>query len=306
MPLEDARIRLAAFDWLREQVVAQGEVLPRKLLEEGFLHSGRRVPLVAPKGIFKPAVLAEVPLSITTTTESPYSDELEAGGRLRYSYRGTDPHHPDNEGLRRAMLRRLPLAYFHSVIPGHYLAAWPVFVVGDDPARLQFLVSVDESEAATRALLADAAKGQSEPDDLGRRAYITTTVLKRIHQQGFRERVLRAYRDQCALCRLRHRALLDAAHIIPDREEEGHALVTNGLALCKLHHAAYDAFFLAITPDYRVVVRADLLDEKDGPMLRHALQGMHETTITLPRDVAMRPNRSLLEKRFSRFASRVP
>lgn len=40
-----------------------------------------------------------------------------------------------------------------------------------------------------------------------------------------------------------------AAHIIPDREEGGEPPVTNGLALCKLHHTAFDAFFLSIRPD---------------------------------------------------------
>ncbi len=37
-----------------------------------------------------------------------------------------------------------------------------------------------------------------------------------MHQQEFRQRVLRAYRERCAICRLRHEELLDAAHILPD------------------------------------------------------------------------------------------
>ena len=43
---------------------------------------------------------------------------------------------------------------------------------------------------------------------------------------------------RCALCRLRHQELLDAAHITPDSEAEGEPLVSNGVVLCKLHHAA--------------------------------------------------------------------
>lgn len=46
-----------------------------------------------------------------------------------------------------------------------------------------------------------------------------------------------------------------AAHIIPDREEGGEPPVTNGLALCKLHHTAFDAFFLSIRPDYVIEIR---------------------------------------------------
>lgn len=63
--------------------------------------------------------------------------------------------------------------------------------------------------------------GQNEirdSEDEARRKYITSSVRNRLHQRGFRERVLSAYKEQCALCRLRHRELLDAAHIIPDNE----------------------------------------------------------------------------------------
>ena len=99
----------------------------------------------------------------------------------------------------------------------------------------------------------DALPSESD-HDIPRRAYITTTVRQRLHQRGFRERVLHAYREQCALCRLRHTELLDAAHIITDREEEGTPQVSNGLSLCKLHHAAFDRFLLGITPDYTIPV----------------------------------------------------
>jgi len=47
----------------------------------------------------------------------------------------------------------------------------------------------------------------------------------------------------------------------------------NGLALCKLHHAAFDANIIGVTPDLEVTVRLDVLQEIDGPMLQHGLQG---------------------------------
>ena len=58
--------------------------------------------------------------------------------------------------------------------------------------------------------------------------------------------------------------LLDAAHIISDREDRGVPAVPNGIALCTLHHAAFDAHLIAIRPDYRIEVRQDILDESDG------------------------------------------
>ena len=122
-----------------------------------------------------------------------------------------------------------------------------------------------------------------------------------MHQRGFRERVLHAYRSQCSLCKLKHLELLDAAHIIPDGEPESRPTVDNGLSLCKLHHAAFDSFIIGITPDYKIEVRKDILDETDGPMLQHALKGLHSNKIILPNHEKDYPNKSFLDIRYQRF-----
>ena len=57
---------MAAFEWLGEQTSRYGDVLPRTLLAEGFRIDGVRVPLLGPQGIFKPQVMSDVPLSVTT------------------------------------------------------------------------------------------------------------------------------------------------------------------------------------------------------------------------------------------------
>ncbi|HEX5332141.1 MAG TPA: HNH endonuclease, partial [Cellulomonas sp.] len=59
-------------------------------------------------------------------------------------------------------------------------------------------------------------------------------------------------------------------------------MVTNGLSLCKIHHSAYDANLMGITPDYAVRINKALLLEIDGPMLRHGLQEMHGRPIGIP------------------------
>jgi hypothetical protein len=79
----------------------------------------------------------------------PYDDSIGDDGLLRYRYRGTDPRHPDNVGLRLAMQQNTPLIYFHGVVPGLYLAEWPVYVVGDAPTNLTFTVSVDDRRFAS-------------------------------------------------------------------------------------------------------------------------------------------------------------
>jgi putative restriction endonuclease len=302
--LDDRRVRLATFRWLEDQVSRHGDVLPRPLLLHGLEIDGEQVPLMSRQGIFKPRVLPEIPLSITTTIHGPYDDRMSPEGLMLYSYRGTDPAHPENAGLRKAMLQGTPLVYFHGVVPNKYMPVWPVFIVGDDPANLTFSVAVDD-----RDYLAAYAKAEAdgftvgEPKDAGRRQYVTAIVRQRLHQRGFRERVLQAYRRQCALCRLRHAELLDAAHIIPDGEPGGDPVIENGIALCKLHHAAFDSFFLGIRPDYTIELRNDILEEQDGPMLTHGLQGLHGSRILLPRATKSRPSQERLEARYTKFLS---
>ena len=296
----DARIRMAAFEWLREQTSQYGDVLPRTLLAEGFRIDGVRVPLLGPQGIFKPQVLGEVPLSITSAPLGPYDDSFGSDGLLRYRYRGTDINHSDNRGLRSAMERRLPLVYIHGILPGKYLVTWPVYVVGDEPQNLVFKVAVDDAQHLGLPI-EDPQQIVSEEADSARRVYITAAVRVRLHQRAFRERVLAAYQVQCAFCRLRHEELLDAAHIIPDVEPAGEPLIRNGLSLCKLHHAAFDRYFIGIRPDFRLEVREDLRHEQDGPTLVHAIQALHGSKIILPRRVDYRPGVELLEQRYERF-----
>ncbi|MGP4026109.1 HNH endonuclease [Actinomadura sp. 3N407] len=103
------------------------------------------------------------------------------------------------------------------------------------------------------------------------------------------------------MCRLRHISLLDAAHIIPDSDERGVPAVSNGLALCKIHHAAYDENILGISPDLKIRVRTDILREVDGPMLKYGLQEMNDAPLSLPRRRIDRPNLEAIEQRYERF-----
>ncbi len=297
----DGHVRVAAFAFLTEQTLLHGDVLSRDLLAQGFEFQGTRVPLLGPQGIFKPAILPEMPLSVTTVPviegrPRPYEDEIGPDGFLSYRYRGTDPHHRDNVGLCLAMQRQAPLIYLYGVVPGQYLPVWPVYVVRDDPAALVFSIAVDEPRTSI-------APDPFEPAVFaeGRRVYVTRQIRQRLHQMAFRQRVLRAYRQRCAICRLRHDELLEAAHILPDGHPRGEPVVPNGLALCALHHAAFDRHILGITPDLSVDLRLDVLREEDGPMLQHGLQGFHRAQILIPRQLELQPNRDFVAERYELF-----
>jgi len=295
---DSAAIRMAAFAWLRQQVDRADDTLSRSTLEKGFNYQGKRVRVVGPQGIFKPARIKYYPLSITTTTTGPYADSSDAGGQyLLYSYRGTDPDFHENRRLRDAMRDSVPLIYFFGTVQGQYLAIAPVYVVGDDPRALRFTVAADD--------FVNLEYERDDADDSVRRGYVTRQVRQRIHQRSFRDRVLRAYRERCSVCRLKHARLLDAAHIVPDADVGGEPIVSNGLSLCKIHHAAFDGQYFGIRSDYRIVVRPDILHEKDGPMLKHGLQEIDGSRIVVPGQVRNRPDPERLERRFELFSGRL-
>ncbi|HVO27879.1 MAG TPA: hypothetical protein VMW56_30080 [Candidatus Margulisiibacteriota bacterium] len=142
-----------------------------------------------------------MPISIATAPvrqgePRPYDDGLDEQGLLSYRYRGTDPRHRDNVGLRLAVQRRVPLIYLYGVVKDEYMPVWPVFIVGDDPSALTFEVAIDDRQLG---LLTSAAPADQIAE--ARRSYVTTLTVRRLHQTTFRTRVLNAYRETCAICR---------------------------------------------------------------------------------------------------------
>lgn len=264
-----------------------------------FRLDGERIPLVDPQqGIRKPQGLSAALSILTTYTrpgrQAPYNDLPGDDGLMRYKWRGFDPNHSDNRALREACRRNLPLIWFFGAAPGVFHAIYPVTLVAEEAHQHQFIVNLAPE------VLAQAPSRRDLPESVAERAYAERLTRQRLHQPVFRARVLQAYATSCAMCRLRHTELLDAAHIVPDASG-GVPRVSNGLSLCKIHHAAYDANILGVRPDLIVVVREDVLREKDGPMLRYGLQAMEGVELSVPVVRANRPEREALEQRYERF-----
>lgn len=294
----DTRLRTAMFNYLSRVSAAHPEGIPSAVINS-FMFDDKQFRLVVQPGIRKPAGL-DAALTIRTTwtsprEQAPYADRVGPDGSIRYNWRGTDRDNSDNRALREAMRRRSPMAYFYGVAPSVYEAIFPVYLVDEDAAAYEFTVEVGDR--------LDVLEGDAETP-LERR-YTRRLTLQRLHQVLFRPKVLRAYRSRCTVCDLGQTALLDAAHILPDRHPNGEPVVSNGLAMCKLHHAAYDADILGIRPNHVVEIRPDVLTEPGGPMLRHGLQEMQGARITLPRLAQNRPDRHRLEERYEQFRSAV-
>ncbi len=288
-------IRMEAFRWLREKERANGGIFLGTELQLGFECAGRRITLKGATGIWRPRDFS-MPISITTSLRGTYRlDDIGDDGVLTYAYRGTNPDHRDNVGLRKACRTRTPLIYFKEVHDHHYQAIWPIIVLEDHPASLCVRASM---EPAYANLGPDVNPATIELSPLDVRRYALRQARQRLHQGAFREMVITAYRRRCTVCRLAHPELLDAAHIIPDRDDRGTPVVQNGLSLCKIHHAVYDNDIMGIDPDHVVHISRKVLEEHDGPMLRHGLQELDGSRIVLPARAADRPDRERLAQRF--------
>lgn len=85
------------------------------------------------------------------------------------------------------------------------------------------------------------------------RREIIATIARRYRSSDFRRRVLSAYGHRCALCGIQL-DLIDAAHIEPVSQNGSTDETSNGIALCKLHHAAFDNLLISFDENYRVQI----------------------------------------------------
>lgn len=274
-----------------DRAAEHGGTLTRVDLSHLPLPNGLEVRVIdQSRGIWNPKNM-DATLSVVSNPQGPYSDRHVTGGLFHYAYRaGSDEG--DNRKLRRAFELQLPIILLQRLEPGIFVTHAPVYVVADLRDQREFLLALDES---VRFLPTDL------PEDAPQRRYAERMVRQRLHQAEFRGRVIRAYRTRCTICALAHGQLLDAAHIIEDSTDEGLPIVSNGLSLCKIHHAAFDSNLLGISPDYIVRINADVLAEHDGPMLRHGLQEMNGHRLTLPAARKHWPDPDRLDRRFSSF-----
>ena len=265
----DDKMRMTAFEQV-QRLNDLHESLTTNDLKAGFNYEGNRIPLVNPqRGIFKPKKMRYL-LSIRTVFPAPgkkvwYDDQreihrriIESEDTLDYAFMGQDPNAADNQWLLEAFKNQVPVIYFLGIAPGRYQAIIPAFISGWDPNALiaQVVFGVPNQDKI------------SIPQSIQERRYALRVVKQRLHQSSFREAVIAAYNGRCAVSGLPERRLLDAAHIISDKNEfMGQPVITNGLPLSKIHHSAFDSNLIGINPDYRLHVSERLLSQNDGPML---------------------------------------
>jgi putative restriction endonuclease len=178
---------------------------------------------------------------------------------------------------------------------GLYQILYPSYIIDWDPRALRCTIAVSSTQEL--ALPSEIREPAGHID----RRYSTIEANMRLHQAEFRQLVLAAYGRRCAISGLPIPDLLEASHIIPDRDERGRPEIQNGICLSTLHHSAYDRNLLGIDPDGRIHVARSVLEQHDGPTLEMAIKEYHAQKIHLPRHVEDRPNRDYLAERFALF-----
>jgi putative restriction endonuclease len=129
-----------------------------------------------------------------------------------------------------------------------------------------------------------------------------TTAKQRIYQGFFRTSVLSGYNQQCCICRVPHREILIASHIVPwSVREDARVNPQNGLCLCASHDLAFERGLIGIGTDFSVLVAERVKKSKDLAS-QFLFTAFEAKRISLPDRFT--PREEFLEWRLERFRER--
>ena len=157
---------------------------------------------------------------------------------------GSSPSCQVKEGtLRKAAVDSMAFQYRDD--PGEYVIAFRPKMLGIYLSQMESLhkagaagqdVALLERAVADPDTVTDA-EIDAEADQERRR--IIVNVRRAVRAYRFGARVMETYGHACVFCGMQLR-LLDAAHILPVAHPGGVDKTSNGIAVCTLHHRAYD------------------------------------------------------------------
>lgn len=130
---------------------------------------------------------------------------------------------------------------------------------------------------------------------------ITRPTKQRRGQDYFREIILNNYGNRCAITGLPIRELLIASHILPWRSHETERLnVRNGIALNRLHDAAFDQGFIGFDDDHRLLLSPRLSKLLSGNAVKASFEAYEKKPLQLPDD-AIPPDPAFLARHRKSF-----
>jgi hypothetical protein len=151
-----------------------------------------------------------------------------------------------------------------------------------DPERVAF-----ESEEARKRLVPEQTTPEKEswipPLTPGGPTERDAVRRVRLVQQFFRDAVLIAYGNECAVCRIPEERLLTASHIIRWADEpRRRADPTNGLSLCTLHDRAFDRGLIGVDDHRRVLLSSRLRRQTNSAVFEQAFARLEGAELKLP------------------------
>lgn len=130
------------------------------------------------------------------------------------------------------------------------------------------------------------------------RQYAVSETRRALRAIDFSARVLNAYGHRCAMCGIQLK-LVDGAHILPVQEPGSTDETSNGIALCALHHRAYDRCLITFGSDYTIQINAKKVSELRMSDLVGGFQRFRENlreVIRVPDEQTSRPKPEFVGK----------
>jgi len=124
---------------------------------------------------------------------------------------------------------------------------------------------------------------------------VTHTKYKR--DSTFAKKVYEAYDNKCSMCGL-GLGLIEGAHIVPHSNDKGTDDVTNGIALCALHHKAYDNSLIYFDRDYLIKINTDKIKYMEEMGLDSGFRKFTELAfekLRLPKNYLLQPDVNNIE-----------
>jgi putative restriction endonuclease len=198
----------------------------------------------------------------------PYSDEVTSSETFHYigeGLEGDQNRTPRNQALIDAVEESFPIYFFYQYeerSQWQYQGLVEVMdfqrIEKDGRKVFRFTMRrLDMDDYTEYKEAQETVEKQVEEPNLTRETEEVETTRK-ARSSAFSRRVKEQYGYKCAVCGAERRSPegvpeVEAAHIYP-KEEDGKDTVQNGIALCRLHHWAFDHGWFTITDDLKVEV----------------------------------------------------
>jgi len=171
-------------------------------------------------------------------------------------------------------------------------------IPNEDDSLKSTLFGMDDAEPSEEAIEEEKTELEkaleSEPElTEDRKQYVETR--RKVRDHAFTKLVRDTYNNTCAVCGSQRESPdgnpeIEAAHIYP-HSEGGSDDIRNGIALCKLHHWAFDSGWLSFTDDHEIMVAE--VPNRNG---YHELKQLEGRSLRLPDNEDAHPHSMFLEQ----------